>query len=124
MRTFENLHIEATKSLPLVIFNTSGSLKIEGKAIPDNAITFFEPLLMWIENLNVANVVFDINMEYMNTTATMQLFGLLRKLEENNSINEILVTWHYEEDDEDLYDTGKMFEERLNRTKFKYLILV
>lgn len=124
MKTLENLQLEATKSSPAVLFETSGRLKIEGKAIPDNAITFFEPLYMWIENLNSETVVFDIHLEYMNTSATMQLFGLLRKLEENCSILEISVNWHYEEDDEDHYETGLMFKERLNRVKFSYLSFV
>ena len=124
MKTLENLQFEATKSSPLVSFDTSGNLKIEGKAIPDNAYIFFEPLFMWIENLNSENVVFDINLEYMNTSASMQLFGLLRKLEENCSIFDINVNWHFEEDDEDHYETGLMFEERLHRVKFSYLSFV
>jgi hypothetical protein len=45
-------------------------------------------------------------------------------LEENCSIHEITVNWHYEEDDEDHYDTGLMFEERLTRVKFNYLSFV
>lgn len=124
MGSLENLQIEATKSSPSVIFNTSGILSIEGKAIPDNAITFFEPLFMWIDQLDSEDVVFDVNLEYMNTSASMQLFRLLRKLEENCLISNISVNWHYEEDDEDHYDTGLMFEERLHRIKFSYLSLV
>jgi uncharacterized protein YkvS len=124
MRTLENLQLDATKSSPLVSFNTSGELKIEGKAIPDNAINFFDPLFMWIDKLNSENVVFDINLEYMNTSASMQLFGLLRKLEENCSIFDITVNWHYEADDEDHYETGLMFEERLNRVKFSFFSFV
>lgn len=124
MKTLNNLQLEATKSSPSVSFNTSGELRIEGKAIPDNAIPFFEPLSMWIDNLNSERVVFDINLEYMNTSASMQLFGLLQKLEQNCSIFEITVNWHYEEDDEDHYETGLMFEERLNRIKFSFFSFV
>ncbi len=120
MRTLKNLQIEGTKSAPAIAFDISGKLKIEGKARPDNAIILFEPLFMWIESLNSEKVVFDINLEYMNTSASMQLFGLLRKLEENCSIIDITVNWHYEEDDEDHYETGIMFEERLNRVNFSY----
>jgi hypothetical protein len=124
MKKFENLQLEATKSSPSVFFETTGNLKIEGKAIPDNAIPFFETLSQWLDNLNTKQVVFDINLEYMNTSASMQLFGLLQKLEENCSIFDISVNWHYEEDDEDHYETGLMFEEHLNRVKFHYLSFV
>jgi uncharacterized protein YkvS len=120
MNTFENLHINATKSSPAVDFNTTGQLKMEGKAIPDNAIPFFDPLLNWVENLNSESVVFDINLEYMNTSASMQLFSILRKLADNSSILDVTVNWYYEEDDEDHYETGLMFEERLIRIRFNY----
>ena len=124
MRTLNNLQLEATKTSPSIVFDNSGKLKIEGKAIPDNAIILFEPLFMWIEGLNSEEVEFDINLEYMNTSASMQLFGLLRKLDENCSIFNINVNWHYEEDDEDHYETGLMFEERLNRINFNYYSFV
>ena len=124
MKTLDNLQLEATKSSPSILFEKSGKLKIEGKAIPDNAITFFEPLFMWIQRLNSEDVDIDINLDYMNTSASMQLFGLLRKLDENCSIFKINVNWHYEEDDEDHYETGLMFEERLNRVKFNYYSFV
>ncbi len=124
MKTLDNLQLEATKSSPAIFFDASGKLKIEGKAIPDNAVIFFEPLLTWIESLNSEEVEMDINLEYMNTSASMQLFGLLRKLDENCSIFNVSVNWHYEEDDEDHYETGLMFEERLNRIKFNYYSFV
>ena len=124
MRTLNNLQLEASKTSPSIVFDNSGKLKIEGKAIPDNAIILFEPLFMWIEGLNAEEVEFDINLEYMNTSASMQLFGLLRKLDENCSIFNINVNWHYEEDDEDHYETGLMFEERLNRINFNYYSFV
>ena len=88
--------------------------------MPDNASRFFEPLFEWVERLAAPKVVFDINMEYLNTSSSMQLFSLLRKLEENCLIEELTVNWHYEEDDEDHYDTGLFYEEKLSRTKFNY----
>lgn len=124
MSTKQNLQIEGTSASPSVLFSTDGSLKIEGKIIPDNALPFFEILLNWISDLDARQVVFDINIEYMNTSASMQLFKLLKKLEENCLIEELLINWHYEEDDEDHYETGQLFEERLSRSKFIYCSFV
>ena len=120
MDTLKNLQIEATKSAPAISFNIDGHLKIEGRIIPDNALTLFEPLFNWINNLTTQKVVFDINLEYLNTSSSMQLFSLLRRLEENCLIKELVVNWYFEEDDEDHYDTGLFFEEKLYRTKFVY----
>ena len=94
---------------------------MEGRFIPDNAMTIFEPLFEWIKRLNTEKVIFDINLEYLNTSSSMQLFSLLRQLEENCAIKELVVNWYFEEDDEDHYDTGLFFEEKLYRTRFNYM---
>jgi hypothetical protein len=120
METLTDLKIEGTKSMPSVTFNINGYLKMEGRFIPDNAATMFEPLFEWIKRLNADKVIFDINLEYLNTSASMQLFSLLRRLEENCLIKELVVNWYYEADDEDHYDTGLFFQEKLIRIKFNY----
>jgi hypothetical protein len=124
MKTLENIKLKATNSMPAVSFDTSGKLKIGGKIIPENAHIFFDPLFRWIESLDSEDVVFDINLDYMNTSASMLLFGLLQKLEDNSYLSDIRVNWHYEEEDEDHYETGLMFEEQLSRTKFNYLSFI
>lgn len=122
MNTIENLSIAATRQMPEVVFEANGKLSISGRAIPDNAVPFFEVLREWIDKLECPEITFDINLEYMNTSASMQLFSLLRCLEDKNSIINLTVTWHYEEDDEDHYDTGLLFEEKLDRISFCYLV--
>lgn len=120
MNNLNDLQIEGTNSVPTIFFNKDGHLKIEGRFIPDNAITVFQPLFEWISQLDTEKVIFDINLEYLNTSSSMQLFSLLKKLEENCLITELVVNWYFEEDDEDHYDTGLFFEEKLYRTKFIY----
>lgn len=122
MNTLNRLFIEATRQMPEVCFETNGKLSISGRAIPDNAVPFFEALIPWVEKLEAPEVVFDINLEYINTSASMQLFSILRKLEENCHVKSLTVNWHYEEDDEDHYDTGLLFEEKLDRTDFHYTV--
>ncbi len=124
MDTKQNLNIEGTSSLPAVSFTTEGRLKIEGKIIPDNALPFFQVLYNWVADLEIRSVVFDINIEYMNTSASMQMFKLLKQLEENCMIKDLVVNWYYEEDDEDHYETGLLFEEKLSRMKFNYCSFV
>ncbi len=120
MDSKQNLSIEGTSSSPSVEFSTDGKLKMEGKIIPDNALPFFDVLQSWISDLDVSRIEFDINIEYMNTSASMQMFILLKKLEENCLIDELIVNWHYEEDDEDHLETGQVFDEKLGRIRFNY----
>jgi hypothetical protein len=124
MNMLEDLIIEGTKSSPAVIFHPDGNLKIEGRSMPDNPAQTFGPLFAWIENLSVDKVVFDIQLDYLNTSSSLQLFKLLCLLDENDVIQELIVNWHYEADDEDHYETGLIYQEKLHRTKFNYMSFV
>lgn len=117
----ENLMIQGTRSTPEVDFNVNGNLTMKGRILTENILLFFNPLIDWVSNLECESVNFEIQLEYINTGAAMQLFSILRKLEENSKIKNLTVKWYYEEDDEDHLETGEMFEDKLNRTKFVYL---
>jgi len=116
----ENITITKTNISPEVNFNTNGKLSITGRILTENAVLTFEPLFKWINELTCSKIVFEINLEYMNTSAAMQLYNLMRQLDTNCSISEIEVKWYYDEDDEDHLETGEIFSEKLYRTKFYY----
>jgi hypothetical protein len=117
----ENLIIQGGNSLPYVEFNTNGKLRIQGRIITDNAINTFAPLLLWIKNLEAKKIEFSIELDYINTSASKQLFSMLRSLDENSNIDEILVKWYYEADDDDHLETGEFFEDKLSRVEFEYI---
>jgi hypothetical protein len=117
----EDLVIDSTKLLPSVIFKSSGILIIEGKVVPDHVNAFFEPLQEWVENLVCKNVLFDIDIEYISNNASPQLFKLLKTLNDSELVENITVHWHYEIEDEEHYEKGVIFSEKLNRIKFHYL---
>jgi hypothetical protein len=116
----EEIYIEGTNLLPSVTFLREGSMKIEGRIVPDHLTSFFTPLMTWARNLQCSKVVFDIDLEYMNTSASRLLFQLLKSLEENPNLSHIHVFWHYEEEDEEHFETGKILAEKLSRIHFFY----
>jgi hypothetical protein len=116
----EDIYIEGTNLLPAVIFLKEGSMKIEGRIVPDHVNSFFEPLMNWVSNLRCTKVIFDIDIEYMNTSASRQLFQLLKTLEDNAHILNIIVFWHYEEEDEEHYETGQILASKMRRIRFFY----
>ena len=117
----ENLSIRGTTTSPSVEFKTNGVLKIKGRILTENAAATFAPLFEWISNLKMEKVVFNIELDYMNTSASMKMFDLLNQLEKNEDIGQLKVNWYYEEDDEDHLDTGKLFEQKLDKTEFEYV---
>jgi hypothetical protein len=117
----ESLNIKGTSSAPTVIFKENGELKIQGRIITEHAVATFAPMFEWIAELKVQKVIFNIELDYMNTGASMKLLDLLIQLDKNPDIGQIIVNWHYDEDDEDHLETGKMFEQRLDRVSFEFI---
>jgi hypothetical protein len=120
-KTMENLFISGTTNSPEMDFKMDGQFKMKGRIITDNAITTFEPLFSWIENFDGNNVVFDVDLDYINTSATMQLFAFLRILDENCAIEKVIVRWYYDSDDEDHLETGEFYCDKLKRINFEYV---
>jgi len=117
----ERLNYQSSDCLPYVDFDPDGRLKIEGKSIPEDASKLFNPLITFIDALSVDRVVFDINLIYFNTASSKKIMELLRHLDANAKVTNILVNWHFEEGDEDSVETAEIFEELLLRTDFRYI---
>jgi hypothetical protein len=116
----EKLTSEPTSYLPLVDFSPEGYLKLEGRAIPEDACNLFNPLITYIDNLSVKVVVFDIKLEYFNTASSKKILEMLKHLDENIQIEKITVNWHFEEGDEDSVETAEIYADCLHRIRFKY----
>ncbi len=102
---------QSNRSLPDIHFNaTSGNLSISGRCVTENALTLFTPLITWLDEF-VANrpssVTLDINLEYLNSASVMWMAKIVRNVDALRAQgSSVSITWHYEEDDEDMMDTG------------------
>lgn len=109
----ENMYIEATKYTPEI--NTDlqkGEMRIYGSSYPENAHEFYSPVARWIENYfsQEQNKKLAVNfyIYYFNTSTSKSFLNILEVLEKFSSNgNEILVKWHYTEDDDDGLDSGE-----------------
>lgn len=108
----ENFRLEGTPKSPRVDFNAStGQLIISGRSIPENAREFYRPLIDWIEQYGQnpkINTVFDVCLEYFNTSSSKALFDLFKTAEEIqlNGKSNVVVKWKYENDDWEMRDAG------------------
>jgi hypothetical protein len=115
-----NLIVESTINTPRVKFGTDGRLLMEGRSLPENVTSFYQPLMEWASQLTAEVVKMDINLEYINSASAKKILELLKVLDANNSIKEFIVIWHYEKDDEDVLENGQIFEELLRKAVFRY----
>ncbi len=111
----ENILIEATSRTPFVNFNyQEGILEIKGRAIPENALGFFQPLVYdWLDgyvNDPPEETIVNINLEYFNTSSSLWISKLFKKLALLLTLEKkVTVNWHYM--DEDSFEEGKDYEE-------------
>jgi hypothetical protein len=111
----ENILIEATSRTPYVNFDCNKCvLEIKGRAIPENALGFFQPLIYdWLDEYlkTLPNeTVVNINLEYFNTSSSLWISKLFKKLTVLLSNDKKLtINWYYM--DEDGFEEGKDYEE-------------
>ena len=116
----DNLFIEGSDSLPEVNFNTTGLLKMSGRALPENAYDFFRPVISWVKEFSAEEITLEINLEYFNTAVSKQLFDFLKVIESNPQNKKINLKWFYEEGDDEILEAGEIYEELLPRINFSY----
>jgi hypothetical protein len=121
----EKLLIEGTKQSPYVDFNAeTGKLELSGRSIPENSFEFYNPLLEWLENYAKnpkAETVLKVYLEYFNTSSSKYILEVLKKLKlvlkADGAV--IKVDWCYDEDDEEMMETGEDYED-VTGLEFEY----
>jgi len=111
--------LEGSPKTPTIEFNSGkGYLLIKGRSIPENSIEFYKELIKTLEEYNKnpkANTKVDIQLEYFNTSSSKCILDVFKKLEKINAGNsEVIINWHYEEDDEDMLEAGEDYQAIIN----------
>lgn len=110
----EKIEIKKTDRTPKIVLDKeSGIFEISGASIPEDAIDFFSPAIKWIEKyVEKPNPksVFNFNFKYFNSASSKIILDFILRLREiQNKGKEILIRWHYEEDDEDMEEIGRLY---------------
>jgi hypothetical protein len=120
LTNMENLFIEGSQTLPTVEFQTNGLLKLNGRALPENAHNFFKPLITWVKEFTIDELNVEINLEYFNTAVSKQLYDFLKAVESNDKYKKINLKWFYEDGDDEIKESGEIYEELLPKINFSY----
>jgi hypothetical protein len=110
----ETIKIQGTEDTPKIILDAENDImEISGRSLPEDVSSFYEPVLNWLneyaENPK-KKTVFNFKLTYFNTASSKLLLDILMKLEEmHEKDNEVLIRWHYPEDDEDMAEAGEEY---------------
>ncbi|MCQ2975249.1 MAG: DUF1987 domain-containing protein [Bacteroidales bacterium] len=108
------LKIQGSDDTPKVILDAdSNTFEISGRSLPEDVVAFYDPILEWIGEYSQApldKTVFNFKLEYFNTASSKLLLDVLLKLEDMyDAGHDVLVKWHYPDDDEDMQEAGEEY---------------
>ncbi|MGC6433674.1 MAG: DUF1987 domain-containing protein [Crocinitomicaceae bacterium] len=113
----EKLFIAKTDDTPEVDFNPeTKELKMEGRSLPEDVTTFYQPVLDWLDELEdtpSGPYNFIVNLEYFNTASSKLILDILMRLEDihTGGSNEIEITWNFDERDTDMEEAAEEYSE-------------
>lgn len=108
------IKIKGSDDTPNVILDKeNGIFEISGRSLPEDVAAFYEPILDWLEEYTedpLEKTVFNFKLEYFNTASSKLLLDVLLKLEDMyDDGKDILVRWHFPDDDEDMEEAGEEY---------------
>ena len=110
--------INQTKTTPFISFDpVTGFFQIKGESRPENVRTFFEPILLWIEefylkvqkegNKDIKPITLTIQLGYFNSSSAKFIFDFILKMKHIKELGlSVKIIWIYDEGDEDMKLAG------------------
>lgn len=114
-----NIFIDKAIKTPLISFDfDKGEFKIEGVSVPENTVEFYNPVVYalkeYVENPK-DKTVFDVKLEYFNTSTSVILLNIFRILG-NLTENRLTINWYYEEEDLEMLEAGEDYSNIVHAT--------
>jgi len=110
---------EGTSDLPSITLDKrTGTFEIAGISFPEDAKSFYKPVIDWT-NEYIKNPLDELclcfKLTYYNTSSSKILHTIFEKFEDLvDKGHAIKVEWYYESDDEDMYEAGIDYKDRID----------
>jgi hypothetical protein len=113
------LRIKPTEGSPTVVLDKeSKEFEISGFSLPEDAYSFYLPILEWMEVYSqqpLEETILKINLEYFNSSSAKQLVKIIHKLEDILKTGKTArVSWHYHKEDELMEMKGQELQSIVN----------
>ncbi|TNE54244.1 MAG: DUF1987 domain-containing protein [Bacteroidetes bacterium] len=109
------MNVKATSKTPFVQFDTDSSeLEIKGVSCPENPVQFYSPIIDELNDFlrNHKRLHILIQLDYFNTGSSKCILNILNLVSEQiPDKTNASVTWITEEEDLELIEAGKIFQE-------------
>ena len=128
----DSLKISKKDTTPELSFDLDEMVfSIEGECRPENVLTYFEPIMQWLDQLidevkhneTQKKLDFHFKLEYYNSSSAKFIFQMFKRFKKIEACNiEVTMYWFYDVLDEDLLECGEEYEKILD-LNFKYIAL-
>ena len=110
------LFIIGSNECPTILLDKDkGTFEISGQSLPEEAISFYLPVIEWFEEYikePLPETILTLDLDYCNSSSTKAIADVLEVLEDYyNAGGKVEIRWMYMEDDDDMLDVGKEFQE-------------
>ena len=118
------LFFRATEETPEIVFDKkNGEFRITGKSYMEDATSHYTQVIDWLKAYSEdpnETTVFKFELEYVNTASSKIVHDVLDVLD-NLFLNgaDVIVEWHYYEEDEDMEELGREYGE-IYEVPFEY----
>ncbi len=109
--------IKGDRQHPEIDFNAiTGILNISGRSIPEDTFSFYQPLVDWVESYAKSpakETRVKVYLEYFNTSSSKFILEIFKKLRPITDFvtKSVVVEWYYDEDDEEMMETGEDYQD-------------
>ena len=113
------LKIEETHNTPLILLdNQNGNFVFSGNSFPENSTSFYEPVMQWLdlyEKQPNTKLIIDFMMDYINSSSAHMIFRIIKRIENITQKGcKAIVRWYYCGDDDDMYEEGLGYAEKVS----------
>lgn len=114
-----SLYIAQTEETPEVSFNLeSREFSIIGRSLPENAFSFYRPIIEWIRAYNQlaeSPASMTMHLDYFNSSSGRYIMEMLVALENvKTEASQLSITWVSDLDDELMIEKGEEFQSLIN----------
>jgi len=107
----ETIKIQGTEDTPKIVLDAENNImEVSGRSLPEDVTSFYEPVLNWLNDYAenpLETTIFNFKLTYFNTASSKLLLDILMVLEElHEKGHEVIIRWHYPEEDEDMEEAG------------------
>lgn len=124
------LIIEQTANSPKVVFDPEKNFfEISGESRPSDVATFYNEILTWFDDYSSylkthqsnEPVVINMDFDYFNSSSAKYILDFCKQVATVRTKREnVMVKWHYEEDDIDMLEVGKEMS-KIAKFPFEYV---